>query len=739
MTDGPPSPAATPEALAAILRRQGFEEAVAASVGQDEGVLQSNLYQQIRSPEIMALLGFPGAFVAWGQAIHNPGSSHPRKIDLLVGSTPIEVKAYGSFAKSGVRDGAARQVDAYRALLRRAGHDAQRAWATDGRTLVEVAEGGQILSDVPLDADAFAALLAHARGTRTLVYNGASLAALFAEGPDAPLRRIARLFFEILGEVDQGQDRPAWRRTVLLRKEWLAAFKVGHARDLLRLQGRRRAMAEALSNPATPVEIASEADEYRALFALYTAYALFVKVAAHQALRRVCPEIATYSSSGAGPDLLRHIESGRLFREIGLYNVLEGDAFSWYLDALADPTWGPRVRQAVEADLVAPLARIAPPSSMEIMADSDMFRKTYESLVPARVRHALGEFFTPLWLAEDTLDRTLALGQARRDWRGLDPTCGSGAFLCAMLRRKVAQGRTLPDILEEVAGIDINPLSALTARVNYVLHLLPLVADAARDGTLSRARPRIVPVFMGDACNLPVLRDGWLETTLQGNDGSLDIRFPAEGLENPGALFAAFARLEAAIDSRRPDEGALALAPLIADVAPDRRDDAKAAADALVRLLCSPDDPVPGIVWGRLVANRLALATLRRQDVLVGNPPWVKWSVLPDRYRADLSDKPFTTAIFSADKHLGGNNLNVCALVLFAAVHRFVGTDGAHVGMLMPNDLLFTASHRIWRRFNANGVALDLRQAIDWSRVRGVFDGVSQPFWAYLFEARRET
>jgi hypothetical protein len=566
-----------------------------------------------------------------------------------------------------------------------------------------------------------------------------ALAAHFAEGPDAPLRRIARLFFKILGEVDLCPDNPAWSRTSLLRKEWLAVFNLGHARNLLRLQGRRRAIAEALSSPATPVEITTEADEYCALFALYTAYALFVKVAAYQALRSACPEIATRSSSGAGSDLFRLIESGCLFREIGLYNVLEGDAFSWYLDALADPIWGPLVQQTVEADLVAPLAGFCPPPSMEEMSDSDMFRKTYESLVPARVRHALGEFFTPLWLAEHTLDKTLTLGQNRQDWRGLDPTCGSGAFLCAMLRRKIAQKRTLTDILEEVSGIDINPLSTLTARVNYVLHLLPLIADAVRDGTLSCAQPRIVPIFLGDACNLPILHDGWLETTLQRPDKSLNIRFPAEGLKNLGDIFAAFANLETAIDARRPEEGALALAPLFADVALDRRGDAKAAVDSIVRLLFSTDSPIQGIVWGRLIANRLALAMLRSQDILVGNPPWVKWSVLPDRYRADLANKPFTTAIFSEDKHLGGNNLNVCALILFAAAHRFVGKDGAHIGMLMPNDLLFTASHRTWRRFNANGVALDLQQAIDWSRVRGVFDGISQPFWAYFFEARKES
>jgi len=186
-----------------------------------------------------------------------------------------------------------------------------------------------------------------------------------------------------------------------------------------------------------------------------------------------------------------------------------------------------------------------------------------------------------------------------------------------------------------------------------------------------------------------------------------------------------------------PQRAKLPSPPLLADTPPEQIDQARSAVRDLAALLCSRADPTPGVGWGRLVANHLALATLRHQHVIVGNPPWMKWNVLPDRYRADLAGKPFTTAIFSDDKHLGGNSLNVCALVLFSAAHRFAEPEGTVVGFLMPNDLLFTASHRVWRRFDANNITLDLRRVVDWSGVRHVFEGVTQPFWTYLFLARR--
>jgi hypothetical protein len=731
------SEAPDPAVVADVLAARNLVGAVATAAGQDEAVLQSAIYQQITVPEVLDLLGIPMPFVSWGYALHNPESSHPRKIDLLICSTPVEVKAYGTFAKAGVLEEALRQVSGYRALLRQAGHAVRRAWATDGRELVEADEAGRIRSRRAFDAAALADLLCAAREETRLVYDGATLSALFAVGPTAPLRVLARRFHDVLAEADATSKDPAHARARLLRQEWLHGFKVGHSKDLIRLKDRREAIGEALSLPDSPLLIRDEEGEYRALFALYTAYAVFVKIAAHEALRGASAEIAARAPTQDVREMLRDIESGRLFREIGLHNVLEGDVFSWYLDFLRHPLYEEMLAAPLRERILPTLTRLYPPASMEVMADSDMFRGVYESLVPGRVRHALGEFFTPLWLAEDTLRRTLADASCQEGWRGIDPACGSGAFLCAMLRHKIAEGRSLRQILHEVAGIDINPLSALTARVNYFLHILPLVAEASARGEIGRHRPAIIPVFLGDTCNLPVLKDGWLETTLPVGDRRHPVRFPAAGLSDPGRLFEAFARFERAVAAGIPAEGEAALAPLLADTPPEQIDQARAAVRDLAALLCSRTDPTPGVVWGRLIANRLALATLRHQHVIVGNPPWVKWNVLPDRYRADLAGKPFTTAIFSDDKHLGGNSLNVCALILFAAVHRFAEPEGTAVGFLMPNDLLFTASHRVWRRFDANDIKLDLRRVVDWSGVRNVFEGVTQPFWAYLFLAQR--
>lgn len=64
--------------------------------------------------------------------------------------------------------------------------------------------------------------------------------------------------------------------------------------------------------------------------------------------------------------------------------------------------------------------------------ESDVARILYQSIVPAADRKRLGEYYTPDWLAREIVDTAVTdpLNQ-----RVLDPSCGSGTFLYAAVRR----------------------------------------------------------------------------------------------------------------------------------------------------------------------------------------------------------------------------------------------------------------------------------------------------------------
>lgn len=122
----------------------------------------------------------------------------------------------------------------------------------------------------------------------------------------------------------------------------------------------------------------------------------------------------------------------------------------------------------------------------------DYIKQIYEAVIPRELRHALGEYYTPDWLAEETIERAFSFGGEMGEQRIMDPTCGSGTFLFKAIMKKKKAGQTLEDILNSVSGIDINPLAVLTAKTNYLLAVIDLI-----DGETEIE----IPVYNADILN----------------------------------------------------------------------------------------------------------------------------------------------------------------------------------------------------------------------------------------------
>ncbi len=144
------------------------------------------------------------------------------------------------------------------------------------------------------------------------------------------------------------------------------------------------------------------------------------------------------------------------------------------------------------------LAEYGPPPE-----PADLLKDLYRQLFSREVRHALGEYYTPDWLAEKLLASTLGPDLGNASKRVLDPACGSGTFLVLLIkyiRRRVASGQIAPKqaldlILTNVIGFDVHPLAVQAARANYLLAL----GDLLR---FTRGAPD-VPVFQTDSVLAP--------------------------------------------------------------------------------------------------------------------------------------------------------------------------------------------------------------------------------------------
>ncbi|MBQ6616957.1 MAG: N-6 DNA methylase [Thermoguttaceae bacterium] len=116
---------------------------------------------------------------------------------------------------------------------------------------------------------------------------------------------------------------------------------------------------------------------------------------------------------------------------------------------------------------------------------ADLFRETYNRIFPRTVRHALGEYYTPPWLADRILD---SVSYCQTGFESLlDPCCGSGVFLLKglkrLLRRASHQGVpvTAPLITQNLFGRDVNPVSVFACKANLRINVYRLTGIVLPD------------------------------------------------------------------------------------------------------------------------------------------------------------------------------------------------------------------------------------------------------------------
>lgn len=218
-------------------------------------------------------------------------------------------------------------------------------------------------------------------------------------------------------------------------------------------------------------------------FAIQTYYSVLIKYIMAALLQEIRTE-----NEPAQEDILLGTFAGRC----GITNYCYGDWYCWPVFEL-DSGFG-RVMEEIHSAVQA-YQNEAPLSSLRLTGRHDFIKQIYESMIPKELRRALGEFYTPDWLAESALQSAVAACDAGglASLSIVDPTCGSGTFLLKAIAMKRENGCGLETILSTVRGMDINPLAVLTAKTNYLLSVLDLL-----DGVT----PVTIPVYNADIITL---------------------------------------------------------------------------------------------------------------------------------------------------------------------------------------------------------------------------------------------
>ncbi|MGX9902051.1 N-6 DNA methylase [Arthrobacter sp. SA17] len=365
----------------------------------------------------------------------------------------------------------------------------------------------------------------------------------------------------------------------------------------------------------------------------------------------------------SGPNAVgpRELAEGGRFASAQIHGVVEADFFDWVLEV-----------EGGEQFVRSLAARIGKFRWDQV--EHDVLKHLYESVITQQTREALGEYYTPDWLA----DRVLAKEYDNPlDTKVLDASCGSGTFIFHAVRSylEAAEAKGLPvgdavdGVVRHVYGMDIHPVAVTLARVTY---LLAIGADKLRHPLRGRIT---IPVYLGDSLqweqqtNLLSSEDAiTVETTgediMSAGGGLLfddNLVFPLSILtdaQNFDSLVSAMAdkvlasadeelapaRITPQVQGRRlnasPSSKVRDLVdPILSahNVPEEDRDVLRTTFSTLRQLHLNGRNHI----WGYYVRNLVRPLWLsmpeNRVDVLVGNPPWLRYSKMPgamqDRYK----------------------------------------------------------------------------------------------------------
>lgn len=317
--------------------------------------------------------------------------------------------------------------------------------------------------------------------------------------------------------------------------------------------------------------------------------------------------------------------SGDPFMQAGIVGAVEADFFDWMLSS------------ANGTDLVNRISNQASRFRLEDV-QTDVLKGLYESLIDPEQRHALGEYYTPDWLAAMMCAEVINNPLKQRV---IDPACGSGTFIFHAVKHMLNEAdkaglkneEALQKACRQIFGIDIHPVAVQIARVTFLL--------ALGQQRLKKRPSRLnIPVYNGDSLQwntraFMAERDVLIE--VPGKQQLLE--FPFEAAQDPDTFDTIISSM---LEFSHQQLSADSLSAYL------RRNNrfTKLTEETLIKTyitLCELDKEGRDHIWGFVARNLVRPIWLsqleNKADVVIGNPPWLSYnrmdSAMQERFRGE--------------------------------------------------------------------------------------------------------
>lgn len=387
---------------------------------------------------------------------------------------------------------------------------------------------------------------------------------------------------------------------------------------------------------------------------------------------------ALFPNTNPTRSVYKGLLTGAFFAKKNLPNVAEPDFFSWAMNT------------SVLDDFIGLLSKIDSYLGVYKLdnINEDILKEIYEHMVDTESRHSLGEYYTPDWIA----DLALSTINYKRG-RILDPACGSGTFLLAVIRmfkRLGLDGQKLVNtVFDSIIGLDVHPLAVMMSKANILLGLAPQLRKTRRQVYL--------PVYMADT--LLVTEDKTARSISINVTEDTAFHLPFDTLSrnvNADEMIDRLASLseKAALGTQKELSAWKAFSLKWFEGATEHESFLWKQNFTLFTSLIRENR---NSIWAFILKNAYRPAFIRRDkvDYIVGNPPWLAYRYIKDKdYKSKVKKMTIHYGLLKSKDVKLFTQLDTSTLFFVYSESQFLKKNGK-IAFVLPKTTMLPAKQHI--------------------------------------------
>ncbi len=389
-------------------------------------------------------------------------------------------------------------------------------------------------------------------------------------------------------------------------------------------------------------------------------------------------------------DKMKSIIDGEIFQKLNIANFVENDFFHW---VKSDENF--RALKKVFRTIAQELSLF---DFLDVQ--EDILKGVYQELIDLDTRHSLGEYYTPDWLCE----RVVREFDFTETDKILDPSCGSGSFLRAVISRlKLLNPNVkIEDLNEQIYGIDIHPLSVQIAKTTLLLAFGKSIRNAKKPIHLNiiLANTLLAPQGVSD---------------MFGSQFSMEIdtdKFPLTlDIFNDISLFDKALDLSEELAEQTKNKEPESL-QTFGNILRNQRKDLQISDfviedfHTIYRSLKRVKESGRDSIWHFIIQNLYKPYFLAEKfDYVIGNPPWFTYSSIKNEGYQDILNKLAGEFEVRPERKANMPHLEIAAIFLAYCSSYFLKNSG-EIAFVLPRAFFSADHHDNTRSGRAKGFRL---------------------------------